>query len=157
MHLAQLNIARLLAPIDSPQLEGFVEQLEPINAMADEAPGFVWRLQTEEGDATAIRPFEDDAMMLNLSVWEDVASLRTFVYRTAHVEIYRRRSGWFEKMAEPYQVLWWVDEGHIPTIDEAIERLQMLRTDGPTNGAFTFATAKLFEPDEARRTPSQRA
>lgn len=154
MPVAQLNIARLLAPIDSPQLAGFVAQLEPINAMADEAPGFVWRLQTDEGDATSIRPFEDENMMLNMSVWEDVASLKDFVYRTEHVQIYRQKSVWFEKMEQPYQVLWPVPEGHIPSIAEAIDRLEHLRAHGPSPEAFTFATAGRLEGGSAGARPA---
>ena len=144
MPVAQLNIARLLAPIDSPQLAGFVEQLEPINATADSAPGFVWRLQTDEGDATSIRPFEDDDMMLNLSVWEDAGSLKAFVYRGDHVDVFRGRAAWFEKMEQPYQVLWWIPDGHVPSIEEAVGKLDHLRAHGPTSEAFTFATAARF-------------
>lgn len=147
MHLAQLNVARLVAPIDSPTLAGFVAELEPINAEADAAHGFVWRLQTDEGDATSIRAFDDDNMMVNMSVWQDVQSLKSFVYRTRHVEIYKERAAWFEKMDELYQVLWWVEEGHIPSIEEAVGKLEHLRAHGPSVEAFTFATAGQFEPN----------
>lgn len=138
--LAQLNIAKLLAPIESPQLADFVANLERINALADDAPGFVWRLQTEDGDATSIRSFGAD-YIVNMSVWQDIESLHAFVYRSAHIEIMRRRKAWFERMAEAYSVLWWVEAGHEPTVDEAQRRLQTLRRDGPTPAAFTFKNA----------------
>lgn len=136
-HLAQLNIARLLAPLNSPQLTDFVANLDRINALADDAPGFVWRLQTEEGDATALRPFGEE-YIVNLSVWEDVESLHRFVYRSAHIEIMRRRREWFEQPSEAYMVLWWIPQGHEPSIEEAAERLERLRRHGPTAEAFTF-------------------
>ena len=136
-HLAQLNVARMRAPIDSPQLAEFVANLERINALADQAPGFVWRLQSEEGDATALRPFGDD-MLVNMSVWEDPESLRNYVYQSAHVEIMRRRGEWFERLEQPYTVLWWLPTGTIPTLEEADERLGQLRQSGPTAAAFSF-------------------
>ena len=135
--LAQLNIARLVAPIDSPQLADFVANLERINALAEASPGFVWRLQTEEGDATAIRDFGDD-IIVNMSVWENVDSLRKYVYETAHVEILRRRQEWFEKMRDNSVVLWWVPEGHQPSLTEAEARLEQLKASGPGPEAFTF-------------------
>lgn len=139
-HLAQLNVARLRAPLDTPQLAGFVTELEPVNALADTAPGFVWRLQAgDTGDATALRPFEDDDMMLiNCSVWETLESLWEFVYRTVHLDLMRRRREWFHRLLEPYTVLWWVPAGHLPTVDEALDRLARLRTAGPGPEAFTF-------------------
>ena len=143
-HLAQLNIGRIVAPLDSPQLAGFVNRLDEINALADRAPGFVWRFQTEAGDATALRPFDDDRILVNFSVWESPEALHQFVYRTAHVEVMRRRREWFEVMREAYLVLWWVPEGHRPSVEEAIERLEMLRSKGPSPEAFTFR--ELFPP-----------
>ena len=111
--------------------------LDPINALADGTPGFVWRLQTEDGNATSIRAFDDDLMMLNMSVWESVEELTQFVYRSAHVDVMRRRREWFERI-ETHMVLWWVPAGHIPSVDEALERLTHLRAHGPTPYAFTF-------------------
>ena len=140
MHLAQLNIARLLAPLDSPQLAEFVANLEPVNALADAAPGFVWRLQTDEGDATSIRAFDDDMLIVNMSVWESVEALRAFVFGGEHRAVMAGRRQWFEKMAEPYTVLWWVEPGHVPTVEEARAKLEALRRDGPTDEAFTFRT-----------------
>ena len=137
-HLAQLNVGRLLAPLGSDTLSGFVAALEPINALADGHPGFVWRLQTDAGDATSIRPTEDDLFLINMSVWSSLEALRAFVYTTAHVQVLRQRRAWFEQLATSHMVLWWVPAGHIPTVDEAIARLERLRRDGPSPAAFTF-------------------
>lgn len=137
-HLAQVNIARLLAPLDSPQLAGFVARLEDINALADGASGFVWRLKTEDGDATALRPYEDDRILVNLSVWESIEELGQFVYRSPHAEIMRQRRAWFERLAEAWLALWWVPAGHVPSVEEARLRLEHLRIHGPGPMAFTF-------------------
>lgn len=144
--LAQLNIATLKAPLDSPILADFVANLDPINALAEASPGFVWRLQTPAGDATALRPLGED-VIVNMSVWEDVAALNAFTYRGDHVQIMRRRREWFHHM-ELFMVLWWVPAGHEPTEQEAIERLEHLRAHGPTPEAFTFRRA-FPPPDQA--------
>ena len=136
-HLAQVNVATVRAPLDSPELAGFVAQLEPINALADHSPGFVWRLQTEDGDATAIRPFQDERIMVNLSVWESLEALRTFVYASRHLVVMRRRREWFHRM-DAYLALWWVPAGTIPTVAEAKRRLERLAGHGPGPEAFTF-------------------
>lgn len=135
--LAQLNIALMKAPIDSPLLADFVANLDRINALAEAAPGFIWRLQTAEGDATTLRPMGDD-VLINISVWTDVAALRDYAYGAGHVEIMRRRKEWFDKMREAHLVLWWVPTGHRPTEAEAIARLECLRRDGPNAAAFTI-------------------
>src|SRR5215831_15865346 len=145
--LAQLNIGIIRGPMDSPVMAEFAANLARINALADAAPGFVWRLQTEAGDATAIRPFDDENMLLNMSVWRDADSLRRFVYRSAHADILRRRREWFVAVAEAILVLWWVPRGHRPGIEEAMERLTMLRTHGATPEAFTFR--QTFPPPDA--------
>jgi hypothetical protein len=137
-HLAQVNVATLRGPIDSPQLADFVALLDPINALADRTPGFVWRLQTEDGDATAIRAFADERIIVNLSVWETVESLGEFVYASRHLDVLRRRREWFEKMASAHVALWWVPAGTIPTVDEAGRRLELLEARGPSPDAFTF-------------------
>jgi hypothetical protein len=138
-HLAQLNIAIPKGPPDSPVLEEFMAALDPVNAIADASPGFVWRLQTEEGNATAFRAFGDDGLLLNMSVWASLEALRAFVYdNPAHLAVMRRRREWFEKMPELFVVLWWVPAGHIPAIAEAEERLTLLRAAGPSPDAFTF-------------------
>ncbi len=146
--LAQLNIASMKEPLESPRMADFVANLDRINALAEASPGFVWRLQTEEGDATAMRPMGEDTLV-NISVWQDVDSLNNYVYRSAHVEIMRRRKEWFEHMREAYVVLWWVRTGHRPTMPEAIAKLEALRTKGPTEEAFTFRHAFLA-PDAPR-------
>jgi hypothetical protein len=138
-HLAQLNIGRLRAPVDDPATAEFMSALDPVNALAEASPGFVWRLKTEEGNATSIRAFEDDDLMiLNMSVWESVESLADYVYRSAHTPFLQRRREWFERLHETYLVLWWIPAGTLPTIDEALARLDHLRAFGPTAEAFTF-------------------
>lgn len=145
--LAQINIATMKMPLDSPQMAGFVSRLAEINALADQSPGFVWRLQTDEGDATYLRPFEDDRILVNMSVWESVEALKNYTYRTAHAELLRDRRNWFEAFSGTYLALWWVPAGHRPGIDEAKERLLHLGEHGPSPFAFTFKA--LHEPAEA--------
>jgi hypothetical protein len=145
--LAQLNIGIIRGPMDSPVMAEFAGALARINALADAAPGFVWRLQTEDGDATAIRPFPQENTLLNMSVWQDLESLQRYVYHSEHVELMRRRRNWFERMSEAYLVLWWVPRGHIPTIPEAVARLERLRARGAGPEAFTFREA--FAPPDA--------
>jgi hypothetical protein len=138
-HLAQVNVALLREPIDSALLEDFVAELEPVNARADAAPGFLWRLQTEDGDATSIRVFDDERFIVNMSVWESVEALAEFVYRDPdHRAVLRQRMKWFHQIAEAHTVLWWVPRGHVPTVKEAEERLEFLRAHGATPVAFTF-------------------
>ena len=137
-HLAQANIGRIRAPLEDPIMEGFRTQLDPINALADRSPGFVWRLQTEDGNAMAIRPFADERMAINMSVWDSLETLQQFVYESAHLGPLRDRKQWFEPIEGPILVLWWVPAGHIPTVDEALERLQHLKQHGPSHDAFTF-------------------
>lgn len=137
--LAQVNIALAREPLDAPLLADFIEALDPVNARADCAPGFVWRLQTEDGDATSVRGFGDDPrLIINLTVWESLEAMRDFVYRDPrHVAVMRRRREWFERL-DLYAVLWWVPAGHRPTVAEAEQRLEHLRSHGPTPIAFTF-------------------
>ena len=150
--LAQLNIGIIKGPMDSPVMAEFAANLERINALAERSPGFVWRLQTEDGDATAIRPFEDENMLVNMSVWRDVESLNKYVYSSGHVDVMRRRKQWFERMSEAYLVLWWVPRGHRPSVTEAIAKLEVLRTQGPTAQAFTFRHA-FPRPDAVQSEP----
>jgi len=112
-HIAQVNIARMKAPLEDPAMAGFVARLEEINALADGSPGFVWRLQTSEGSATYLRPYDDDRILFNMSVWETVDALKHYVYRTAHADVLRQRHEWFGKFAGAYVALWWVPAGHI--------------------------------------------
>jgi hypothetical protein len=138
-HLAQLNVGRPRGPVDSTVMAGFMAQIEPVNALADAAPGFVWRLQGGDGPgATALRPCGPD-IMVNMSVWQSLEALRDFVYRNGpHLDAMRLRREWFHKMAEQHLVLWWIPAGHLPGIDEALDRLDLLRRGGPGPLAFTF-------------------
>jgi hypothetical protein len=136
-------VGRLLAPIDSPQLADFVDRLGAVNALADAAPGFLWRLQDESGNATALSPWGDD-IIVNMSVWESVDALRTYVYAAGHASVLRRRREWFAPMGSAHLVLWWVAAGHHPTLDEARARLDHLDATGPTAEAFTLRVP--FDP-----------
>jgi hypothetical protein len=142
--LAQLNVARMKVPLESPVMAEFVARLEAINRLADAAPGFIWRLQSDEGDATSLRPMGEE-MLVNMSVWSDADALADFVYRSAHSAVMRRRRDWFERLAEAYLVLWWVPAGHRPSVEEAIARLELLRRRGPSPEAFNFRA--LYRPD----------
>ncbi|MER8235331.1 DUF3291 domain-containing protein [Streptomyces sp. NPDC094049] len=140
-HFAQLNVATLLHPLDDPRVAPFVEMLDTVNAAADAAPGFVWRLVADGGaDATALRPAGED-VIVNMSVWETQEALWDFTYRSGHLEVMRRRRDWFERHAAAHLVLWWVPAGHRPTVAEALERLADLRENGPSPRAFAFASA----------------
>jgi len=138
MYVAQLNVGRLRAPMDDPLIDDFRNNLDRINALAEASPGYVWRLQDEAGNATGIKPFEDDLEIINLTVWESIEALADFTYRSGHVELLRRRREFFEAPAEAIVCLWWIPEGTIPTIDDAIARLEHLRAHGPTPTSFTF-------------------
>jgi len=138
-HLAQLNVGRPRGLADSAVMAGFMAQIEPVNALADAAPGFVWRLEGGDGPgATALRPCGPD-IMVNMSVWRSLEALQDFVYRNGpHLDAMRRRREWFHKMAEQHMVLWWIPAGHLPGVDEALDRLALLRRNGPGPMAFTF-------------------
>jgi heme-degrading monooxygenase HmoA len=145
MHLAQVNIGRMRAPLDDPSMHGFVSRLAELNALADGSDGFVWRLQDGAGDGnTYLRPFDDDRIILNMSVWRSVEQLRAYTYNSAHAEVLRRRRDWFEKFDRVALALWWIPAGHVPSVDEARQRLMGLEEHGPTAFAFTFGT--LFPP-----------
>ena len=140
-HLAQVNIGRARGETTDPVMAGFVARLAEINALAERSPGFVWRLQTEDGDATAVRPYDDARILINLSVWSDLDGLRAYVYRTAHAEVMKRRREWFERFERVYVALWWVPAGHHPSVEEAVARLAHLEQHGPTAFAFSFTEA----------------
>jgi hypothetical protein len=148
--LAQLNIAYLKAPIESPLLADFVADLDRINAIAEASDGFKWRLMTADGNATSVRPFGED-VIVNMSVWRDLEALRNYVYHSAHVEIMKRRREWFARASEAHAVLWWVAVGHRPSTSEAAGRLENLRRHGSSPAAFTFGKA-FSAPDSARPT-----
>ncbi len=138
-HIAQLNIARMKFSMDDPMMKDFIDALDPVNAIADQSPGFVWRHQAGEEEKATIQIYDNVRIIVNLSVWETVKHLKSFLSTTLHSSIMRRRSVWFEKMDLPYTVLWWVPVGHQPTKEEAFSRLDYLRGKGPTDFAFGFS------------------
>lgn len=138
MHIAQLNIAKPKFDLAAPEIADFVNNLDPINAMAEASSGFVWRLQDESGDATSIQAFDDPDIIVNMSVWKDLASLKAFMFKTHHIDFLKRKKEWFHVLPDASYVLWWVPVGHIPTIEEAIEKLTALRKNGETPAAFSF-------------------
>jgi hypothetical protein len=137
-HLAQINVARMLYPLEDPGMAGFVARLDRINALADRAPGFVWRLQDDSGNATGLSPLDDPMIIVNLSVWRSPEALFDFVYRSAHNEVMRARKAWFEKPTEAHMALWWLPAGEVPGIAEGKTRLEHLRQHGPGPHAFTL-------------------
>ncbi len=169
-HLAQLNVMRMLAPLDDATMADFVAALDPTNALAERTPGFVWRLKSDEGDATAIRVFDDDAILVNFSVWRSWQELWDFVYASRHLDVMRRRRQWAERIGPASLVLWWIPAGTVPTLDEGVSRLTHLREHGPTPTAFTFRESfpqpeppptgsdghspARYRDDEARREPA---
>lgn len=137
-HLAEVNVGRFIKPVDDPANADFMAALDHVNALAEASPGFVWRLTGEGNNATDIRPYEDPRMAINMSVWESIDQLAAFAYRNMeHRGVMRRRREWFEEM-KVYMALWWVPVGHIPTVEEAKEKLALLERLGPTPEAFTF-------------------
>ncbi len=146
--LAQINIARALAPMDSPVMADFVNNLDRINALAEQSEGFVWRLQDENNNATAIQAFEDDFIIVNMSVWTSMEDLFNFTYKSDHVAIFTRRKEWFSAMQEMHMAFWYIKKGTIPTVAEAKLRLSYLNTHGETPYAFTFKGR--FTPEDLR-------
>ena len=151
-NLAQINIGRLIAPMDDPRIADFVAQLAPINALADAAPGFVWRLQSSYGNAMDIAYSDDPTINVNMSVWESVETLRDYVYKSNHLPVFRDRAKWFEKMDKPHYCLWWIPAGHIPRVAEGRERLEHYQTHGPTPYSFWFS--KLYPATQEILAPS---
>jgi hypothetical protein len=157
-HIAQLNVGRSVAPPGSPELADFMAALDRINALAESSPGFVWRLQSASGNATDILVSDDPRSLVNMSVWSSVESLFDYVYRSAHTDVMKRRREWFEKPTEAHQVLWWIPAGHIPSVEEALQRLAHLRREGPTARAFTFSRrypppGELGSPQDMKPEP----
>ncbi|GGM59147.1 hypothetical protein GCM10010106_01150 [Thermopolyspora flexuosa] len=148
MHLAQLNVARMVAPLDSPVMADFVAGLEHINRLADSWPGFVWRLKGS-GPTGTTPDTEDERVLVNLSVWESREALWSYTYRSEHLRFMQRRREWFEPLRQPHLVMWWIPQGVIPTVPEAMERLRRLREEGPSPEAFTFRD--FYEPTGERR------
>jgi hypothetical protein len=137
--IAQINIGRMLAPIDDPVMKEFVDNLANVNAVAEASPGFVWRLQSDAGNATDIAYSDDPFVIVNMSVWTSIEALKEFTYKSHHLEIFRKRAQWFERMAAPSYTLWWIPEGHIPTVAEAKERLEHYQKHGSTEFSFWFS------------------
>ncbi len=157
-HLAQLNVGRAVAVPGSPELADFMAGLDRINALAEASPGFVWRLKSESGNATDIKVADDPRFLVNMSVWTSLEALFEFVYRSGHTKFLTRRREWFERPAQAHQVLWWITAGHIPTVQEALERLEYLRQRGPTAYAFTFSrrylpAGELGSPEDMNPEP----
>ena len=139
MHLAQLNIAHMKGEnIDAPIMSNFVAQLDEINILAESSAGFVWRLKDDSGDATNIKAFDDPRIIVNMSVWENLEALEAYVYSGRHVEVMKSRREWFNRMATMHMVLWWIPVGHIPTTEEAKERLEYVQKNGASKYAFSF-------------------
>jgi hypothetical protein len=155
-HLAQYNIAWLVAPLDDDRMADFHANLEPINRLAEQSPGFVWRHQSEDGNSTSVRVRDDPRILINFSVWESAESLFAYAFRSQHVDVYRRRREWFEHEDEPYAVLWWIPAGNTPSVGEAEERLAYLKAHGPSPHAFTFKQ-RFPAPDSAGVTGSPRS
>ncbi len=147
-HVAQVNIALMQAPLEDPLMAEFVASLDEINALADGSPGFIWRLQTDQGNATDLRPYDDDRILFNLSVWESLESLQAYVYKSAHGEVMRKRRQWFEKFEGMYFALWGLEAGHIPSVLEAKQRLDYLNEQGVSTWAFNFKNP-FPAPDQA--------
>ena len=144
MQLAQINIARMLAPLGSATMKEFEDNLDRINALAEAAPGFVWRLKDDNNNATSIKVFDDDFIIVNLSVWENHQSLSDYVYKSDHVEMFRKRAAWFSRMQEMHMAMWYIQPEAFPTAQEGAKRLEHLRQHGDSPHAFSFR--KLFEP-----------
>jgi len=139
-NVAQLNIARMIGnSITDPKMNDFVSQLDAINALAEQSDGFIWRLKAGNSNATGLSPYNDDRIIINFSVWQSVQQLKAYVYNTAHADVMRGRKKWFEQFGKPYYALWYVNEGHIPTVDEAVKRLEHLQQHGCSAYAFDFS------------------
>lgn len=148
MHLAQVNIGKVRFGLESPEMADFVNNLEPINAIAEKSPGFVWRLKDESGDATNVKVEDNPDIIVNMSVWENVESLKHFMFKTHHISFLKRKKEWFVPMAEASYALWWVPKGYIPTVQEAMTRLEHLRKHGESKEAFSFKS-NYAKPDLA--------
>jgi hypothetical protein len=136
--IAQLNVARALGPMDGEVMAGFMQRLDEINALAEQSPGFVWRLKGENNNNTALKVTADPLFIVNFSVWRSIDDLWAFTYASTHKELFKQRFDWFERSQTPSLVMWWVPRGTIPDIHEALGRLRRLSDDGPTPEAFTF-------------------
>jgi len=156
-HLAQINVARTLYPLDNPLMKDFVERLDEVNALAENSRGFIWRLKADGGDASSyIRAFDDDRMLINMSVWESIETLKEYVYRSHHGKVYGARKQWFEPSDKSPLALWWIPVGELPDVEDGLSRLELLRDNGASPAAFTFkepfqapSEAAVFEGDRS--------
>lgn len=139
-HIAQVDIAHTRAPMDDPVMAGFVARLEPLNALADQSPGFVWRVESEEGEVSPVATISGQRVLFNLSVWESIEALEIYIHKSNHVKAVQKTTEWFERPSKSPLELWWIAAGHIPTKPEAERRFESLRQYGPTADAFTFRT-----------------
>lgn len=144
--IAQLNIGKLLHPLDHPGVAEFIDNLDKINRLAESSPGFIWRLRDATGNATHIQAFHDPLMIINMSVWESPEALKNFVYQSEHKSFLVNRHLWFEKLPSPYMVMWWVPKGEIPSLEDALDRLNHLIKHGESEYAFTFKN--IYSPVE---------
>lgn len=145
MQLAQINIAQMLAPLESATMKEFRDFLAPVNLLAETSPGFVWRYSDNNAHQFEM-PWEDDMLIVNMSVWEDVETLKDFTFQTVHSYFLKSRKKWFHQLDHPHTVLWWIEDGHIPTLIEAKDKLALLEKEGPTEDAFLFQQAASFQP-----------
>ena len=146
-HLAQLNVGRAVAPLDDARLADFMNWLDGINALAEDSPGFVWRLKGDNGNNTSLKVSDDPQFIVNLSVWASIDDLHAFTYRSEHKAVFARRYEWFERADGPNMVLWWVPAGTLPDAAEALDRLRRLAESGATPDAFSFKQ-RFPPPDE---------
>jgi len=150
-HLAQLNVGTALYPLDDPRIAEFMNALDEVNALAELSPGFVWRLKTDQGNATDIKVTDDPQFIINMSVWRDVEALFDFVYKSDHRLVMAKRRQWFGPPVSLYLVLWWIEAGAVPAVEEALARLRHLEEHGPTPHAFGFR--QKFPPPGAAGEP----
>ena len=143
-HLAQINIAKMKAPLDDPIMAEFADALDEVNRVAEQSPGFIWRLQTESGNATELRAYTDPKILANISVWQSVEQLKAYVYKSLHGDFFIRRRKWFEKYQGEHFAMWWIEAGHLPTMEEGKAKLEYLELHGDTPECFTFAKPYLF-------------
>jgi len=138
-HLAQINIAHMKGiNLDDPSMGGFTSRLDEINQIAESHDGFIWRLKDDTGNATSFNPFDNDQLIINLSVWRDVNSLFKYVYQSLHKELIKGKKEWFYNLGKPHLAMWWIESGHIPTLQEAKEKLALIDEHGPSIEAFNF-------------------
>ena len=146
--IAQINVSRMVGVnINDPIMQEFVDNLDNVNALAERSPGFIWRLKDESNNASSFDPFNDEQVIINISVWEDVRSLEHFTYKTFHTDFLKRRKEWFNRYGKAHFALWWIKEGKFPTIEEAVERLAYLQQNGTTAYAFSFRD-QFGKPDD---------